>query len=82
MVIISVSLTERQRNFLKDTKISASALLHIAIEQKIEESGYNFETNQQLKKRIESLAKLNMDYREHMEQKGVLDDFISKKINS
>jgi hypothetical protein len=83
-IIISVSIGEHHKNWLKDTKgdklCSASNLLKKAIDEKMLETGYNPETTKELKRKMEVFNNMQKELREFIEERGLIDEFLEKKL--
>jgi hypothetical protein len=80
-IIISVSISESQNTFLKDTKISPSALLRSAINEKMANCDYIPENYKELKRRCEVLAAMNKEKEDFIIKRRLDDEFLEEKIN-
>ena len=75
-IIISCSISVKQHQFLKDSGLSASSLLQDSINEEIRHSQVSHERVKDLNLKIERFAEMINKYREFLESKDLIDEFI------
>jgi hypothetical protein len=81
--ILTVSISDEQDKAMKEMNLSASKLLQMAIEEKINQFnlGLDFAKSrtQELEKNLENWRNIVHKQRTYIENKGLLDDFIKSE---